>query len=320
MMLFHDKLFSREALDKMRSPERLDVLLHITTPIGWMALAAVMLLLVGIILWSIFGAFTVKADGYGLIMDAGGIRRYVAKTSGNVTALDISRGKKVKKGDVLGKVTQVFDNNEVDYIRNSIELGGSYYDVEQRVNQYAAKKNSIAVVENIVSPYTGTIDAVMTDVGEYVNAGEELFWIRRDEDRDDLNGIMYVSVEMGKRLEPGMSMQLAPNGTDTSQSGSLLAVVRTVSQYPVNQQEMLHKLGNVQLVQTILQACGGTTVAVTFDLVKNPKDSSGYLWTSVVGDHKPITPGTYVTGSVIVDRKPPIEKVFYKISQWLRNR
>lgn len=320
MMMFHDKLFNREALDKMRSPERLDTLLHITTPIGWMALTAVMLLVLGIILWSIFGAFTVKADGYGLIMDAGGIRRYVAKISGNVTELGISRGKKVEAGDVLGKVTQISGDNEVDSIRNSIELGNSYSDVEQRVNQYAAKKNSIAMVETIVSPYTGTVDAVMTNVGEFVNAGEELFWIRRDEEREDLSGVMYVSVEMGKRLEPGMSVQLAPNGTDISQSGSLLAVVRTVSQYPVNQQEMLHKLGNAQLVQTILQACGGTSVAVTFDLVKNPNDSSGYLWTSAVGEHKPITPGTYVTGSVIVDRKPPIEKVFLKISQWLRNR
>jgi len=41
----NDKLFSRAALDKMRSPEKLDTLLPITTPIGWMGLAAVCLLL-----------------------------------------------------------------------------------------------------------------------------------------------------------------------------------------------------------------------------------------------------------------------------------
>ena len=64
----------------------------------------------------------------------------------------------------------------------------------------------------------------------------------------------------------------------------------------------------------------GSVVEVRFDLVKNENDASGYLWTSIVGEHKPVTAGTYVTGSVIIDRKAPIEKVFYKASQWLRNR
>ena len=58
-----NKLFSREALDKMRSPERLDQMLPITTPIGWMGLAAVGVLIFSVVLWSIFGAFTVKAEG-----------------------------------------------------------------------------------------------------------------------------------------------------------------------------------------------------------------------------------------------------------------
>lgn len=35
---------------------------------------------------------------------------------------------------------------------------------------------------------------------------------------------------------------------------------------------------------------------------------------------KPITPGSFCTGSIIIERKPPTEKVFYKLSQWLRSR
>ena len=33
------KIFSRAALDKLRSPEKLDTLLSITTPLTWMGLA-----------------------------------------------------------------------------------------------------------------------------------------------------------------------------------------------------------------------------------------------------------------------------------------
>ncbi len=67
-----EQIFSKEALEKLRSPERLDVLLPITTPIGWMLMIAIGILLLSVLLWSVFGAFTVKADGMGLIMDSAG--------------------------------------------------------------------------------------------------------------------------------------------------------------------------------------------------------------------------------------------------------
>ena len=67
------QIFSQEALDKLRSPEKLDTMLPITTPISWMALTAILVLLFSVVLWSIFGAFTVKADGMGLIMDSAGV-------------------------------------------------------------------------------------------------------------------------------------------------------------------------------------------------------------------------------------------------------
>ena len=36
------QIFSQEALDKLRSPEKLDTMLPITTPISWMALIAIL--------------------------------------------------------------------------------------------------------------------------------------------------------------------------------------------------------------------------------------------------------------------------------------
>ena len=48
-----NKIFSREALNKLRSPEKLDTLLPITTPINWMALIAIGILLFSVVLWSI---------------------------------------------------------------------------------------------------------------------------------------------------------------------------------------------------------------------------------------------------------------------------
>ena len=314
------KLFSREALDKMRSPEKLDTLLHVTNPIGWIGLSAILLLLAGVVLWSIMGSFTVKADGYGLITDAGGVRKVTVINTGQVNRLYINKGARVKKNQQIAQIDQVNMTMDTIAVRNSIDLGANRSDVEQRVNAHDAKRMAEAVNEQIYSPYTGVVTELLADEGTIVRAGDEICAIRLDEDRSDLTGIMYVSVDKGKRLEPGMSIQLAPNGADTSQTGSLLGVVRSVSDYPVDQASMVRNLGNAQLAQTILQQVQNSVVEVRFDLVKNENDASGYLWTSIVGEHKPVTAGTYVTGSVIIDRKAPIEKVFYKASQWLRNR
>ena len=48
-----NQIFSQEALDKLRSPEKLDTMLPITTPVSWMALIAVLVLLFAVVLWSI---------------------------------------------------------------------------------------------------------------------------------------------------------------------------------------------------------------------------------------------------------------------------
>lgn len=319
-MINPDKLFSREALDKMRSPEKLDTLLHVTNPVGWIGLSAIMLLLAGVVLWSFMGSFTVKADGYGLITDVGGVRKITVLISGQVNELYVNKGTRIKKNQQIARIDQVNMTMDTIASKNSIYLGANRNDVEQRVNLHDAKRTVEAVNEQVYSPYTGIVTDLLVDAGSVVRAGDEICTIRLDENRSDLTGIMYVSVDKGKRVEPGMSVQLAPNGADVSQTGSLLGVVRSVSDYPVDQASMVRNLGNAQLAQTILQQVQNSVVEVRFDLVKNEHDASGYLWTSIVGEHKPVTAGTYVTGSVIVDRKAPIEKVFYKASQWLRSR
>ena len=56
----NDNIFNPKALEKLRSPDKLDSMIRITGPVGWMGLAAVSLLCFAIVLWSIYGSFTEK--------------------------------------------------------------------------------------------------------------------------------------------------------------------------------------------------------------------------------------------------------------------
>ena len=315
-----NKIFSREALNKLRSPEKLDSLLPITTPINWMALIAIGILLFSVVLWSIFGAFTVKVDGMGMIMDSAGVVNVSHISDGKIKQIYVHSGSKIKKGDLIARMEQPVQDADTRMAQYNIALSQSDRDAMSRASEHDAKKTQELVNEYIYSDYDGIVDEVMVETGSIINVGTPICSIRRTQNRDELTGVLYIPVEQGKRVETGMSIQLAPNGVDASQSGWLLGVVRSVSQYPTSTTAMSKVLGNEQLVQYILNNERGAVMEVKFDLVKDENSESGYLWTSFVGQHKPITAGSFCTGSIIIDRVPPIEKVFYKFSQWLRSR
>lgn len=58
-------MFRQKALDRLSSPEELDQLMHITSPRLWLALVAVVALLVAGVLWTVFTSIptTVSAQG-----------------------------------------------------------------------------------------------------------------------------------------------------------------------------------------------------------------------------------------------------------------
>ena len=302
-MAEQNRIFSKEALDKLRSPERLDMLFPITTPTGWVMMAAIIVLLFSILLWSIFGAFTVKANGMGLIMDSAGV----------VNVSHIS-------GDLIAQLEQAEQSADTRMAQYGMGLAPNDRDALNRVYQYGAKKQQQNVAEYIYSDYDGIIDEVLIEKGKIISSNMPVCTIRLTQNRDELTGIFYIPVDKGKRVEPGMTIQLAPNGVDTSQAGSLIGVVRSVSQYPVSSESLRQKLGNDQLAQWIQSSQNSALMEIKFDLVKDKDSESGYLWTSIVGKHRPITAGSFCTGSIIIERQPPIEKVFYKLSQWLRSR
>ncbi|MBQ6504037.1 MAG: hypothetical protein IJI57_09025 [Flexilinea sp.] len=57
-------IFRQKSIDKVSSPEQLNDYIRVTTPSVWLILLALVILLVGMLAWSIFGTVeAVGADG-----------------------------------------------------------------------------------------------------------------------------------------------------------------------------------------------------------------------------------------------------------------
>ena len=56
----NDKIFRKKSIDRMSSPEQLNDYIKVTNPGVWMALAAIVILLIGVCVWGIFGKLETK--------------------------------------------------------------------------------------------------------------------------------------------------------------------------------------------------------------------------------------------------------------------
>lgn len=90
-------LFRQAALSKIRSPEQLDALLPITSPIGWVALLAIGLALAVVLAWGFMGTILRTATGQGIIVRDSEVGIYEVSSQAAGVVLEV----KVQAGDVV---------------------------------------------------------------------------------------------------------------------------------------------------------------------------------------------------------------------------
>ena len=88
------------------SPEQLDQLLQVANPGGWIALAALCLVLITAVVWSVVGRIPTKVDGAGIIIRSGGVFDVVSLGQGQLSSLKLAPGDLVKNGQVVAELSQ----------------------------------------------------------------------------------------------------------------------------------------------------------------------------------------------------------------------
>jgi multidrug efflux pump subunit AcrA (membrane-fusion protein) len=314
------EIFNQDALSRLRSPEQLDTMIRVTQPVIWMSIIVLCFLVGSIVLWSIYGVMSVSVESVGMIIDSAGVVNVYHDNSGRIEEIVVQPGKRVRKGDVVARISQPSIANDVIASRQDIAGAMNHQQVRSGISRFDSLLTQLYHSSSIISAYEGIVTEVAVNKGEVVTAGSTIICsIRQDQAREDLRAVMYVPVDSGKQVRPGMVVRLAPGGVNTQENGSLLGVVREVSLYPTSSSVIFRVIGNSNVVNWILQRLGEAVMEVKVDLVRDPKSKSGYLWSSIAGEHPVITPGTVCTGSIVVERRPPISKIFLRLSQWLRN-
>jgi HlyD family secretion protein len=99
-------IFRKVALERLSSPEQLDQLLEVTTPTGWLALAALGALLAAGLAWGLLGSIPTLASGEGILLRRGGVMDLVATASGQVDEVLVRVGDVIDKGQRVASIRQ----------------------------------------------------------------------------------------------------------------------------------------------------------------------------------------------------------------------
>ncbi len=108
-------LFRKSSIDRVNSPEQLNDYIRVANPNVWILLAAIVVLLIGVVIWGLFGTIETKVDGTAVVSDGTAVC-YVSNIS------DIKEGMTVRIGDAEGTVKAV--GNRIVEITDDM---GSYF-------------------------------------------------------------------------------------------------------------------------------------------------------------------------------------------------
>jgi HlyD family secretion protein len=403
------EIFRKVSLERLSSPERLDVLTEVTTSFGWLALAALGLLFVMTLIWGWTGSIPVTVRGEGMLVNRGGVTNVVSLGAGQVTEILVRPNDMVKTGQAIATIAQPLATKEVKnalteleelhrqheillrFAKNDLELQlasfkaqattiahsisglekkGDFYRsqlakqlslkekgllipakveatrqeltgiteqteamkikltelktqenmaknraqdmVTQGANRISALERTIGAMQSkvsiestVVSTVSGKVVEIKVTKGTVVTPGTPILSLEHGEKQ--LEGIIYVSEGDGKKVRPGMKLDVVPSSVRREEFGSMVGTVQSVSEYPASAIGIMTVLGNEQLVQRLMR--NGAPYTVYVSLKSDAASVSGFAWTSGKGPSVPIVSGTLCTAEVAVEKRRPLGMV-----------
>jgi len=185
----------------------------------------------------------------------------------------------------------------------------------QRTNQMQEVRQQIAQINlqlrqnsQIISEYSGRVLELTAKPGQVLRQGDRLGLVEADAPSTQLVAAVYFSIKDGKRIQPGMRIQITPDSVPKERFGSILGTVKAVSTLPVSRQTIVSTVGNAQVADSLMVPGGQMEVIAALE--KDAGTFTGYRWSSSRGPDITISSGTTASARTTIEQQPPIAFIF----------
>lgn len=267
------QLYRKSSIEKLSNPDQLDKTITVTSPMSWIALISVVLIIVAVMVWAFIGTIPTTISIEGIIVDTENIGAYHSNKSGVVAELMIKPGDIVEKGQSIAKI-----------------------------------KTTSGDSHTVVATANGTISAQLAQVGDNVALGTEIARYT-PQSSGDMAVVCYVPVATAQQLKDGMKVLVYPSSIDSQKYGHIEAEIESIGEYAVSSGNMWYVLGADNLVADQFLS-NGPVISVVCKLKTDSSTKSGFLWTSQNAKNIIIPNGTFASTKIVVDECAPISKLF----------
>lgn len=264
------QIYRGEALQRLASPEQLDQLMPLTDPRGWLALAALGMVLAAVLVWACFGTVRVTVEAQGVLVRPGGVRTVAAPRAGVVCQLPAQAGERVVAGQELCRLAPT---------------GGAGCD------------------QPVHSPIAARVLDIPVHEGEAVEPGAPLVTLESPEVAPQ--AVLYVPADTGYQVRPRMEARVEPAGSDPGGVGALSGRVVSAGRYPVSRSAIAGLLGDEWRADPAFR--GSPLLEVVVGLTPGarapgPGPTSGDLFPGLYS-------GTPCRATITVDRLRPLRLI-----------
>ena len=269
-------LYRKSSLERMASPEQLDKVLRVTSPLSWLALLGITLIIIVTVVWSMIGTIPETITVKGIVSSVVGSNSVYTEDAGTVVSLRVRAGDMVHLGDPV-----------------------------------MTYRNSSNEVVTVYSDQVGTVSSLTVKKDDTFTPGKDVIRVSPVSQAPQIV-VCYVALAQAKRLERGMHVNVTLDSLDSNSYGNMVARIVNIDAYATPKDGMESVIGSDNFLESTFTK-DGAVVAVACELDPDPETASGYYWSNSKGASVTVQNGSLVTAKIVTDEVAPITKLFSKL-------
>jgi hypothetical protein len=273
-------LFRENALRKLNSLDQIESSFQIIKPANWLWILIAVCFFASFGTWGIWGEISTHVAASGIILSA----TQLEQTEKQVKEEIQQRKLKLSALKILLEKKRALFNKK--YL--------TVTDMEKSENEYLAAKEDFINFSN----------------KGYTNTNMSVFSHTESDTKADLDALVFVNHQEGKKIRAGMGALLIPATLSVFKYGYIQGTVISVSHYPASKDAIYTYLGNMNLVDEFF--AGGAPFMVKIKLEKNASTASGLSWTTREGAPFRIGSGTSVMAKITNKKGSPLSILIKK--------
>jgi len=218
---------------------------------------------------------------------------------------------RIQEKDLLTRYEQVKLDIQTQALRRR-------YQIDDMRRQIRVTEARLAFDGQVLADRDGTVLDLQVIQGQTVATGQRLGTLGRAGDLArsgrGLRAVAYLAPADGRRLQPGLPVELVPLWDERGRFGGIVGRVERVLTLPATEDDISTTVGNTPLARSLVDQ--GPVLRSEISLERDPRSHDGFRWTLSRGSRVfPVREGLTVAAHAYVEWRPPIS---YLVPGWRR--